>query len=86
MSRTKIIAVALAATLVAAAAGWWAYGEHQKRELRKAIVALVADTGARLRGALTATAEGPEAARKLEEDTAAADRNLAELKRMNAAG
>jgi len=85
VSRAKIIAVALAATLVAAAAGWWAYGEHQKRELRKAIVALVADTGARLRGALTATAEGPEAARKLEEDTAAADRNLAELKRMNAA-
>ena len=85
MSRAKIIAVALVAALATAAAGWWGYGEHQKRELRKAIVALVADTGARLRGALTATAEGPEAARRLEEHAAAADRNLAELKRMNAA-
>ncbi len=84
MSRAKLIAVALC-VLIAAAAGWWGYGEHQKRELRKAIVALVADTGARLRGALAATAESPEAARKLEEDAAAADRNLAALKGMNAA-
>jgi hypothetical protein len=84
VSRAKLIAVALC-VLIAAAAGWWGYGEHQKRELRKAIVALVADTGARLRGALAATAESPEAARKLEEDAAAADRNLAALKGMNAA-
>jgi len=85
MSRTKVIAVALAALVAAAAAGWWSYGEHQRRELRKAIVALVADAGERLRGALTATAEGEEAARKLEEHAAAVDRNLAGLKRMNAA-
>jgi hypothetical protein len=84
VSRAKLIAVALC-VLIAAAAGWWGYGEHQKRELRKAIVALVADTGARLRRALAATAESPEAARKLEEDAAAADRNLAALKGMNAA-
>lgn len=85
MSRAKIIGIALILLVAAAAAGWWAYGEHQKREQRKAIVALVADTGARLRSALTATAEGPEAAGKLEESAAAADRNLAALKLMNAA-
>lgn len=82
-SKSRSIVIAL--VVVIAAAGWWAYGEHQKRELRKAIVALAADTGARMRGALTATAEGPEAVRKLEDETAAADRNLAELKRMDVA-
>ncbi len=84
-SRNKTVAIALAALIAAAAAGWWVYGEQQKSEQRKAIVALIADTGARLRGALTATAEGPEATRALEEHAAAADRNLSELKRMNAA-
>lgn len=81
MSRAKVIAVALIAILAAAA--WWGYGQNQKREQRKAIVALVADTGARMRSALSATTDGPETARKLEEDTAAADKNLSELKRMD---
>jgi hypothetical protein len=83
VSRPKLIAVALV-VLAAAAAGWWGYGEHQKREQRTAILALVADTGARLRAGLGATAEGPEAARKLDEETAAADRNLAALKGLDA--
>ena len=84
-SRNKIVAIALVALIAAAAAGWWVYGEHQKRELRKSIVGLIADTGARLRSALTATDGGPEAARKLDEHSAAAERNLSELKRMNTA-
>lgn len=83
MSRTKVIVVALA-VLVAAAAGWWGYGEHQKREQREAILALVADTGTRLRTGLGATVEGPEAARKLDEATAAAERNLSALKSLDA--
>jgi hypothetical protein len=83
VSRPKLIAVALI-VLAAAAAGWWGYGEHQKREQRKAILALVADTGARLRAGLGATAEGPEAARQLDEETAAADQNLSALKSLDA--
>jgi hypothetical protein len=85
VSRPKIIVIALCVLVAAAASGWWVYGEHQKREQRKAIVALVTDSGARLRSALTAAAEGPEAARGLEEDAAAAERNFASLKAMDAA-
>lgn len=83
MSHAKLIVVALA-VLVAAAAGWWGYGEHQKREQRKAIVALIADTAAQLKTGIAATAEGPEAVRKLDEQAAAADHDLAALKNMDA--
>jgi len=83
VSRNKTVAIALVA-VIALAAGWWGYGEHQKRELRKSIVGLIADTGARMRAALTATDSGPEAARKLEEYSGAAEKNLSSLKGMNA--
>ena len=83
MSRARIIAIAFA--VLAFAGLWWGFGEYQKREQQKAITALVADTGARLREAMTAPAEGPEAGRKLDEHAAAADRNLSGLKGMNAA-
>ena len=83
MPRMKLFIVALA-VLVAAAAGWWGYGEHQKREQRKVIVALLADTGAQLGAGLSATDGGPDAVHKLDEQTAGADRNLATLKSMNA--
>jgi len=83
VSRNKTVAIALVA-VIALAAGWWGYGEHQKRELRKSIVGLIADTGARMRAALTATDSGPEAARKLEEHSETAEKNLSALKGMNA--
>ena len=83
-SGKKTVVIALVA-VIAVVAAWWGYGEHRKGEQRKAIVALVSDTATRMSSALTATDGGPEAARKLEEHTAAADRNLAELKRMNTA-
>lgn len=84
MSRGRIIAIALAVIVAASVVGWWSYGEHQKRQQHDAIVALLADTGAQLRAALTATAGGPEASRKLEEQVAAAERNLSALKGMDA--
>lgn len=83
MSRARLIVVALV-VLAAAAAGWWGYGEHQKREQRKAVVALLADTTIQLKAGIAATAGGPEAVRKLDEQTAGADRNLATLKIMDA--
>jgi len=84
-SRNRAIAFAMVAVLAAAAAGWWSFGEHQRREQRKAVVALLSDTGTRLHSALGAAAESADAARKLEEHAAAVERNLAELKRMNTA-
>lgn len=83
MSRTKLIVVAVG-LLVALAAGWWIYGEHQKREQRKAIVALLTDTAAQLKAGIGANADGADAVRRLDEQTAGADRNLSALKGMNA--
>ena len=83
MSRAKVISVALIAILAAAA--WWGYGQYQKREQRKSILALIADTSVQLRTALTATDSGPEAARKFEEHSAAAEKNLSALKAMSTA-
>jgi hypothetical protein len=80
--RAKLFVVALA-VLVATAAGWWGYGEHQKREQHKAIVALLLDTAAQLKAGLAVTAEGSEPARKLDEQAAGADRNLVALKNMD---
>jgi hypothetical protein len=81
--RVKLFIIALA-VLLAIAAGWWGYGEHQKREQRKVIVALLADTGAQLTAGLSTTESSPDAVRKLDEQTAGADRNLVALKSMDA--
>jgi hypothetical protein len=83
--RTRFIAIGVAAAILGTAAGWWGYSAHQKRELGRAIVALVADTGMRVRSVLSATADDPEAARKYEEHAAAVERNLARLKELDAA-
>ena len=89
-SRTKTAAIALAALLVASALGYWAYGEHRKRELHNAVVSLVKDTSARLREALSIeagppSADPPETVRKLDDHAKEVDRLLQELHRMNAA-
>jgi len=83
-TKTRVIAGALAFALAGAAAGWWAYGAHQKRELRKTIVALVADGAARMRDALAA-ADAPDAARRDEANAAAAESALARLRSLDAA-
>jgi hypothetical protein len=82
MSRGKLVVVALV-VLAVAAAGWWGYAAHQKREQQKAIVALVADTSAQLRAGLTATTGGPDAARKFDEQSAAAERNYSAFKNLD---
>lgn len=88
-SRNKTVAIALVSALAASALGYWGYSAHQKRELHKAVVALVTDTSARLRDALNIEAGLPPAdpaatVRKLDEHAAAVDRNLTEIKRMDA--
>jgi hypothetical protein len=82
-SRTRIIAIGL--VVVGAAIGWWGYGAHQKSELRKTIVGLVADSASRMREALATPADSPETTRRDEEHAAAVERNLAQLKGLAAA-
>jgi hypothetical protein len=84
-SSTRIIAIGLVVAVVGAAIGWWGYGAHQKSELRKTIVGLVADSASRMREALATPADSPETTRRDEEHAAAADRNLAQLKSLAAA-
>lgn len=84
-SRTRIIAIGLVVAVVGAAIGWWGYGAHQKRELRKTIVGLVADSASRMREALATPADSPETTRRDEGHAAAAERNLAQLKSLAAA-
>jgi len=81
---TRSRGIVIGLVVVISAAGWWGYGEHQKRELRKTIVALAENTGARMRIALTAATEGPDAVRELEDHASAVERNLAELKLLSA--
>ncbi len=83
-NRTLIIAGALA---VVAGLGLWMFKQHSDRS---AVVSAVKDTGTRLRETLAIEA-GPAAAinaetvRKLDEHVAAAERNRAALKRLDAA-
>ncbi|HEU5282250.1 MAG TPA: hypothetical protein VFU53_00430 [Burkholderiales bacterium] len=83
-NRTLIIAGAL---VVVAALGLWMFKQHSDR---RAVLAAVNDTGARLRETLAIEA-GPAAAinaetvRRLDEHVAAAERNRAAIKRLDAA-
>lgn len=77
-AQTKSIAIGLIVAILGTAIGWWAYSAYQKRELRKTVQGLVADTSTQLRSGLTA-AEGND------ERFAAAERNLAKLKSLDAA-
>jgi hypothetical protein len=83
-NRTIIIAGALA---VVAGLGLWMFKQHSDRS---AVLSAVNDTGARLRETLAIEA-GPAAAinaetvRRLDEHVAAAERNRAALKRLDAA-
>lgn len=80
------MAIAVAALVVAAGLGYWAYSAHQKRALHKAVVALVQDANQRLRDALGAESAPPSAdtVKKLDEHASAVDARLQELKRIDA--
>lgn len=85
MSRKALI---IAGAIVVAAALGWMLKQHVDRS---AVFALVKDTGARLKEALAIeagarAAAGPEAAQKLDGHAAAAEKNRAALKRLDAAG
>jgi len=83
-ARTRLVAIVAGVVVAGAAAGWWAYGAHQKRELHKSIVALAADGATRMRETLTAT-DAAEAARRDEAHFAVLERGLAQLKTLDAA-
>jgi len=84
--RTLLLAVA--ALVVAAALGYWAYGTHKKNELGNAAMALAQETGRHLQEALSTEASRPstETVQAIGEYATAANRNLEALKRLGAAG
>ena len=85
-SRTPLLAVA--ALVVAAALGYWAYGTYHKSEVGNAAMALAQETGRHLRAALNTEADRPstETVEAIGEYATAANRNLEALKRLDAAG
>ncbi|MGB7542732.1 MAG: hypothetical protein WBM28_12025 [Burkholderiales bacterium] len=80
----------LVALLAASALGYWGYSAYRKRELQNTVLELVKNTSLRLRESLSieAGAQSPDAAetvRKLDDRAQEVDRNLFNLRRMNAA-
>jgi len=87
---TKTIVIAIAALIVAVALLSWGYSAHKKSGANKTILALVTDTGARLRDALESEAAPPPTDRaglvkKLDEHAATVDLSLQTLKKLDAA-
>ena len=87
---SRQLAAAGVALVVAATAAWWGYGAYARWQAHKAAVALVNDTGARLREALRAEARGsplpsPDGVAYRESELAAAERNHLRLKQIDAA-
>lgn len=81
----RIVIFVAVALVLAAALGYWGYGSHKKREYDKSVLALVADTSARLRDGLNIetappTADRPSFIKKLDEHALTVDRNVRSLK------
>ncbi len=87
----RTIVIAAVALVVAVALIYWGYSAHQKkREANKAVVAMITDTGVRLRDALGIETAPPTTDRaiflkKLDEHAATADHNLQTSKHVGAA-
>lgn len=73
--KRALLAVALVALAIA---GWWGWGEQQKREQRGAVEAAVVDTTARLRDSLAVApnAMGKRALPRIDEHVAAVEKHL----------
>ena len=89
-ARSRTVIMAAVGLFVVAAVGYVGYSAFKTRELNKTSVAVLADSNARLREALSMAAAPPAADRaqivtKLDEHAVAADRNLKEFKRLDAA-
>jgi len=84
VSKQTRIAAVLVAVLVIATGGYFVWGQHKKTQLHSDIAAQVVDASARLHRALgmeadQKAADTAEAVAQLEQDSAAFDRQLAEL-------
>lgn len=86
----KTLAIAAVALIVATGLLYWGYSAHKKSGANQAILALVMDSGTRLRDALGIESAPPTADRtmfvkKLDEHAAAAELNLQKFKRLDTA-
>jgi hypothetical protein len=90
MAVTRKTPLIVAGVIVALLAAYFGYVAYDKRKLARTVIALVADTGARLRAAIMveADADAPDATAaqaKLAEHAATAERHLATLRALDAA-
>jgi hypothetical protein len=88
---TRTAALVAAALVVAAALGYWAFNAYRTAQLHRSVVALVGDTSQRLKQALAVEMEKEpvETLRTvslLDEHAQEVDKNVIELRRLNAAG
>lgn len=86
--RTNIVVAVLSGILAGSAFGYWGYGEYREHELRSAILEMMADTGQRMRDALSvdagsAAASNPEALGRLYDHAVAVDAHLRRLRGMD---
>ncbi len=90
-TRTRTLAISAVALVVTVALIYWGYSAYKKkRDANQAVVALVTDTGVRLRDALgietaPTTTDRARFLRKLDEHAATADHNLQRSKQVGAA-
>lgn len=72
--------------VLVAAAVYWGYGEHKKRELPKTVSALVRDASMRLHDALSVEADtDPATAQRIDQHAIAVDHHLRRLREMDTA-